>query len=285
MPSALANVPRSTQYLEFRYVEIVVNEQPPPTQCARTVAGDYTTPVHLGCTTPGATMDAVAFAAWGTPGGSCTAGGAPAGNSFFHNASCDASGAAAIVTSTCVGRTACTLIPSDAFFNDNKDPCHLVEKWLAVAVTCNSHGDRAGAVDVVNAAADSAPVPYVISNVTAWVVTYPAAYIDKQVIVPDETLQAVWDLCQYTVVATALDLYTDSNTRQRSVICSEAMLISLYMQYATSLEFALPLYTLEYMLNHRPVRFVLRTELCLHAARVGVPRLARVYYRKRCDER
>jgi hypothetical protein len=36
-------------------------------------------------------------------------------------------------------------------------------------------------------------------------------------------------MCQYTVVATALDMYTDSNTRQRSVICSEALHVNLLM--------------------------------------------------------
>ncbi len=30
-------------------------------------------------------------------------------------------------------------------------------------------------------------------------------------------LNAVWDLCLYTVNATALDMYTDSNTRQVKV--------------------------------------------------------------------
>jgi hypothetical protein len=65
----------------------------------------------------------------------------------------------------------------------------------------------------------------------------------------------VWDLCQYTVFATALDVYTDSNTRQRSVICMEALTINLLMQYATSTETALQEHTLTYALNGRPSGF------------------------------
>lgn len=58
----------------------------------------------------------------------------------------------------------------------------------------------------------------------------PAAYVPTQVETSSTELNAVWDLCQYTVVATGLDVYTDSNTRQRSVICMEALTINLLMQ-------------------------------------------------------
>ena len=66
-------------------------------------------------------------------------------------------------------------------------------------------------------------------SVTGWRLTYPAAYIENQVTLPDADVMAVWGLSRYTVVATALDMYTDSNTRQRSVICSEALLINMWV--------------------------------------------------------
>ena len=89
-------------------------------------------------------------------------------------------------------------------------------------------------------------------DIRGWRLTYPAAYVPHQVALDSEPLMAVWELSQYTVVATDLDMFTDSNTRQRSVICSEALLINIMMQYAVSLEFAQQTYTLDYVLNHRP---------------------------------
>jgi len=207
------------EYLEFRFVELLVMGA--PAQCAVSAPADYSTPVTLGCEAPGQTIAAVEFASWGAPSGACIAG-APGANSFAPG-TCAAPGVPAVLASLCVGHASCTFVPSDALFDGGRDPCDKVPKYLAAAVTCAA-GTGGVAGDVVGL-----PMP----NVSAWVLTYnPSAYsfaapsaamlpgspAPRQVTTSSAQLNSVWDLCQYTVVATALDMYTDSNTRQRSVI-------------------------------------------------------------------
>lgn len=233
------------EYMEWRYAELVA---PPASayQCARSAAADYTSAVTLACADPEAVITGVQFASWGTPSGMCDAGALPGANSFEVNGSCAFAGSPAVVAGLCVGkRGSCSFVPSNTLFG-GADPCDKVEKWLAVAITCNN----------------SSPLPPAPSSdpgweadVTAWVVTYPAAYVDGgqvDVRAASPELQSVWDLCLYTVVATAFDVFTDSNTRQRSPICAEAVLINVLMQWATSAEWALQAYTLEYIGNHGP---------------------------------
>ena len=52
-------------------------------------------------------------------------------------------------------------------------------------------------------------------TLSAWVVNYPWAEEDSTFTSSNATLNAVWELCRYTVHAAALDTYTDSNTRER----------------------------------------------------------------------
>lgn len=44
----------------------------------------------------------------------------------------------------------------------------------------------------------------------------------------DARLNAVWELCQYTLEAGTLDVNTDSNTRQRDVCTLDAFLQTVY---------------------------------------------------------
>jgi len=81
----------------------------------------------------GSVVAAVAFADFGTPGGSCAGGGG-----FRSNASCtDAGGAAAVVNAACAGKRGCTLSADVRTFTD---PCAGVPKRLAVAVSCSPGG-------------------------------------------------------------------------------------------------------------------------------------------------
>lgn len=74
-----------------------------------------------------ATFDAVAFASFGTPGGSCAAG-------LAVNASCNAPSSTSVVAAACVGKPACSLPATVAAFGGT-DPCYDVVKRLSVALT------------------------------------------------------------------------------------------------------------------------------------------------------
>ena len=53
-------------------------------------------------------------------------------------------------------------------------------------------------------------------TLSAWQVSYPWVESDSSFTSSNATLDAVYDLCRYTVHAAALDTYTDSNTRERT---------------------------------------------------------------------
>ena len=57
-------------------------------------------------------------------------------------------------------------------------------------------------------------------------------------------LNAVWSLCQYTSLATSLDLFSDSNARQRSVDCMADDNTAMRLAYGTSAELALQRYAM-----------------------------------------
>ena len=58
-----------------------------------------------------------------------------------------------------------------------------------------------------------APVDFALS---AWRVNYPWDEADSAFASSNATLDAVYDLCRYTVHSAAIDTYTDSNTRERT---------------------------------------------------------------------
>ncbi len=57
-------------------------------------------------------------------------------------------------------------------------------------------------------------------------------------------LDAVWQLTCYTSEATALDLYSDSNARQRSVDCMDDDDAAMRLAHATSSQLALERYAM-----------------------------------------
>jgi hypothetical protein len=61
--------------------------------------------------------------------------------------------------------------------------------------------------------AGAAPKNFTLS---AWMVHYPWQESDSSFSSSSATLDAVFELCRYTVHAAALDTYTDSNTRERT---------------------------------------------------------------------
>ena len=69
-----------------------------------------------------AVIDKIDFAAFGTPSGTC-------GN-YQHNASCDAAGVTAYVTSACVGKNYCSVLSYPTF----GDPCYQVYKQFIIQV-------------------------------------------------------------------------------------------------------------------------------------------------------
>jgi hypothetical protein len=83
----------------------------------------------LSCAPGAGAIASIDFAAYGTPSGSCSAGG------FAHNASCDWAGAQAWASAACVGQTQCVL-SADGRSGGVPDPCEGVVKTLAVVARC-----------------------------------------------------------------------------------------------------------------------------------------------------
>jgi hypothetical protein len=73
----------------------------------------------------GQIIDAVVFASFGTPAGTCGS---------FTASSCDAAGSAATVQALCAGKRSCSVPATNSAFGG--DPCHDTTKKLAVEVTC-----------------------------------------------------------------------------------------------------------------------------------------------------
>jgi hypothetical protein len=92
--------------------------------------------VNVGCTAKGEKIAKVNFASFGTVTGACT----PGGNNTFKKGSCDASDTVAVLEKACVGRPACEIAIGVHLFGE---PCHLVHKKLAWAVTCTIPGPGA----------------------------------------------------------------------------------------------------------------------------------------------
>jgi len=78
---------------------------------------------------PAGVIDAITFASYGTPTGSC--------GSWAVNASCNAANSTAIVESFCKGKSYCSFPADTPTFGD---PCYDVVKHLVVEATCSSGG-------------------------------------------------------------------------------------------------------------------------------------------------
>ena len=97
------------------------------------------------------------------------------------------------------------------------------------------------------------PVEAAMFNVSAWVVrlTHDAPF-QAAMETSSPTLDQVWELCRYTVAATALDLYSDSNARQRSVDCMADDVTAMQSHYATTTQVALQYYATQQAVSKGP---------------------------------
>lgn len=86
-------------------------------------------------------------------------------------------------------------------------------------------------------------------DIEAWVVKYPSNYSQAKMDSSSALLNKIWEFSRYTIEATTIDMYTDSNTRQRDPVCQESVNINALSHYAVAPELAFPRYTLEYAIN------------------------------------
>jgi hypothetical protein len=82
-------------------------------------------PATLSCS--GSVIQAVTFASFGTPTGSCASG--------FAKSACDAANTTAIVTAACVGKSSCVIDVATTLFGD---PCFDTVKHFDAAVSCST---------------------------------------------------------------------------------------------------------------------------------------------------
>eukprot|EP00039_Didymoeca_costata_P005722 m.83920 g.83920 ORF g.83920 m.83920 type:complete len:1143 (-) comp12945_c1_seq2:86-3514(-) len=232
------------EYMEFRYIQISVQlpppPPPPPAQCYKSnVAHNSPAVARLSCVVKGDVISKVIFASYGRPEGDCIPSSSdPSANNFTSDSHCNAPKSVAVVESDCIGKESCTVngYPSTM----GGDPCDGLDKWIAVAVTCSPNGRTP---IPVNTNGLSPP------NVSIWVVRYPFAESDAMMTTDSSDLNAVWELCKYTLEATTIDMYTDSNTRQRDPVCMESVNINAWSHYYSTKEFLAQRYTIEYSLN------------------------------------
>ena len=98
--------------------------------CADNIAERST--AHISCDT--GTISAVAFASFGLPTGTCTAG------AHHISPSCHTNGSKAVVEKVCLGKASCDVHVSTGAFHG--DPCPNEAKHLSVAVTCSGAPTR-----------------------------------------------------------------------------------------------------------------------------------------------
>ena len=129
LSSATASMETARGALRASYV--CVNNQSDPT-CAvvsENRPGGPASAAHLSCPIPGATIDRVLFASFGTPDGTCGS------NGGFHvNPKCNSNNSMAVITKACVGKSSCVLKASSQNFGG--DPCFGTPKFLKVQVSC-----------------------------------------------------------------------------------------------------------------------------------------------------
>lgn len=108
----------------------------------------------------------------------------------------------------------------------------------------------------------SAPAP--AFALSAWQVSYPWVETDSAFSSDNATLDAVYDLCRYTLHAVSLDTYTDSNTRERRVYEADGLIAEtgrllqrdvLFARHSHSYVFQHPTWPIEW--------FEMRPELVL----------------------
>eukprot|EP01065_Artemidia_motanka_P024845 TRINITY_DN29764_c0_g1_i1.p1 TRINITY_DN29764_c0_g1~~TRINITY_DN29764_c0_g1_i1.p1 ORF type:complete len:1083 (+),score=269.43 TRINITY_DN29764_c0_g1_i1:53-3250(+) len=224
------------EFAEWRYAEILPLAPPVHLgQCAETplITTDSPAVVHLRC--EAGTVTNITFASYGTPTGHCLGNSTPGANDFAVDRNCDAAKSVEVAAEDCIGKPNCTVTGFPTTMGG--DPCRGTYKRLAVAVQCS--GDVAAIYRTV-------PEP----EAKAWVVRYPFEDSEAGAVrTAFAALDSVWSFCQYTIKATTVDLYTDSNTRQRDPVCMDSVRINALSHYYSVREFQVQRYTIDYSLN------------------------------------
>jgi hypothetical protein len=218
------------EYLEFRFAELQFDGGGGDSgcRCGSHIREEHTASISCGASS----ITGFSFASFGTSSGGCDCTGGRTGTALAVNASCHSNATEAVLHRLCVGKSSCEVPVNTTTFGE---PCHKTSKWLSFNATC------------------SGPSPAPISrddfNVSAWVVHLPYAEDHAaQMSSSSSELDAVFELCRYTLESSSLDLYSDSNARQRSVDCSADDVTALQGQYATSNELALQKYAIQQLL-------------------------------------
>jgi len=167
-----------------RFVNTKVYLPPQPTLCGLIDGHAGYGSITLTCAAPAATINAIQFAAFGTPTGTC-------GN-YQHDPKCDAKNVTSYVTSNCVGKNTCSILSYPTF----GDPCLMVYKKLIIQATCS--GSQGGyayppadgmvgpyAVGVISASGGAKKVLLVNTKNAAKCVTIPSA-AGKTILIIDE---------------------------------------------------------------------------------------------------
>eukprot|EP00912_Choanoflagellata_sp_UC4_P000029 UC4_evm1s20 len=99
----------------------------------------------------------------------------------------------------------------------------------------------------------NAEVPPSSISCVPWVVRAKYDEASQTLINTSSTeLNNVWEMCRYTIEASSLDLYSDSNARQRSADCIADDVTAMQSQYTTTSELTLQLYALQQMIFETP---------------------------------
>eukprot|EP00039_Didymoeca_costata_P023297 m.6621 g.6621 ORF g.6621 m.6621 type:complete len:1050 (+) comp3560_c0_seq1:189-3338(+) len=217
------------EYLEWRYGELQFGGSV-GTSCGDHVNEEST--AYISCEGSGVITN-FSFASFGTSSGKCDAG------PLALNASCNSPSTLQVLSAACVGKASCEIKVDRTLFG--KDPCEKVPKWLTYNATCSNPQNPPKAISIED------------FNVSAWVIK--AEYNEStsaSMATSNATLDAVWELCRYTIEAGPLDLYSDSNARQRSVDCQADDVTAMMGQYATSEQLALQRFAIEQSIGDGP---------------------------------
>ena len=131
------------------------------------------------------TIDAIAFASYGTPSGFCGA---------LRKGTCDAASSVAVVTAACIGKASCSVPMTPATFGG--DPCVGTAKRLAIQATCSGGGQFTywnfndtdpGMIDFMVASGNGSrtAIPN-FSTPPQWLYSTP------RVLYPDDPLECFW---------------------------------------------------------------------------------------------
>jgi len=100
---------------------------------------------------------------------------------------------------------------------------------------------------------DSAEIETEQFDLSAWSIKVPFdASSFASLTTSDDSLNKVWEMCRYTIEVGPLDVYSDSNARQRSVDCQADDVTAMQVQWAVSDQLALQRYAIEQAVYQGP---------------------------------